>query len=232
VQSDRPTGQSDPQQRKGDGSQQRPGGSQAGGQKSDEGQSPADQQNPDQQTGDPQGAGNSEKRGAGTPGGQQAADTPAGSNAEGAQGSNPGDPQSAPAKPTAGEDPNLDYARKATDLALEHLKDQLAKDKPDQELLDKLKWSREDLQKFVDHWERMKRQAAQPGAVGAEGKKKLDESLRGLGLSPRGTQLERNVGRDDAQRNLRASRRTAPPPEYAEQVKAYKQRLAKGQQEK
>jgi hypothetical protein len=228
VESDKPTGQSHPQQRRGDGSQQRPGGSQSGGDKTDEAQSPAGQPQPDQQS-DQQGGGNAADRGQGQPGGKQAADKPSGTQGQTQPGDGPqGEPQSAPSKPPAGDEANLEYARKATDLALEHLKDQLAKDQPDQELLDKLKWSKEDLQRFVDHWERMKRQAAQPGPAGNEAKQKLDDSLRGLGLQPRGTQLERNTTISDNQRNFRSSRRTAPPPEYAEQVKAYKRQLGEG----
>lgn len=171
-----------------------------------------------------------------SPGGNQ----PAGGTAKPGEANNQGNPTSADGQPgqnrnqakpqePAGEAANLDYAKKATDLALEHLKDQLAKDKPDPELLDKLKWSREDMQRFVDHWERMKRDAQTPGATGEAARKKLDESLRGLGLRPQGTNLPSNETSNDQQRNVRSSRGTAPPAEFAEQVKAYKQRLAKGQ---
>ncbi len=233
VQSDQQTGKGDPQQRKGPGSEQRPGGNQPGGQKSEAPMPPDGQSKPEQQPSQPPGPGNSQDRGGGQPGGQQAADKPSGLQGPPAGGQpQQGEPQTAPSKPPAGEDPNLDYARKATDLALEHLKDQVAKEKPDQELLDKLKWTPEDLRKFVDHWERMKRQAAQPGAAGTEARKKLDDNLRGLGLMPKGTQLDRNTSLDDTQRNLRSSRRLPAPPEIAEQVKAYKHHLGKGQQDK
>jgi hypothetical protein len=85
------------------------------------------------------------------------------------------------------------------------------------------------MQRFVDHWEKMKRAAQTPGAAGAAARKKLDESLRGLGLRPQGTSLPGSETANDQQRDVRSSRRTAPPAEFAEQVKAYKQRLAKGQ---
>ena len=52
----------------------------------------------------------------------------------------------------------------------------------------------------------MKRQAAQPGTPGQDARKKLDESLRGLGLQPRGTQLDRSTAGDDAQRFLKRYR--------------------------
>ena len=60
--------------------------------------------------------------------------------------------------------PNLEYSRNATDLALEYLKDQMNKENPDKKLLEDLKWSREDAARFVAKWEKMKRdaQAAAP----------------------------------------------------------------------
>ena len=88
------------------------------------------------------------------------------------------------------------------------------------------------MQRFVDHWERMKREAQTPGPAGNAARQRLEESLRGLGLRPQGTSIKSNTGGGDQQRGLRASRRTAPPAEYADQVKAYKQRLAKGQRDK
>jgi hypothetical protein len=119
-----------------------------------------------------------------------------------------------------GEDPNLEYTRKATDLAVENLKDQLAKNKLDQELLDKLKWSREDVEKFVKHWEEMKREAGQPGAKGKAAREQLDESLRSLGLRPRGTNVKGNSTADKF-RNLKDARDSQPPAEYADQYRAY-----------
>ena len=59
-----------------------------------------------------------------------------------------------------GEDAaNLDFTRKQVDLALEHLKDQLAKEKPD--LLKKLGWNRDDARRFMEAWR--KRVAGRPG---------------------------------------------------------------------
>jgi hypothetical protein len=130
--------------------------------------------------------------------------------------------------PTPADDPNLDYARKATDLALEHLKDQMKRGEPDQELLDKLGWSKQDLEKFVNRWDQMRRQASQRGPEGQTARKDLDEALRSLGLRPRTTTLQSNKGRDDQSRGLKESRRSQPPAEYAEQFKAYTQGTSRG----
>ena len=49
--------------------------------------------------------------------------------------------------PLEGDKANLDYARKATEMALEHLRDQ--KQEPDPKLLKDLGWTKEELQEFV-----------------------------------------------------------------------------------
>ena len=130
--------------------------------------------------------------------------------------------------PEVADEANLEFAREASDLALSHLKDELAKDQPDANLLKDLGWSRNDLQKFVSRWEHMQREAKTPGTKGETARRELDDTLKSLGLRPRATNLKENSGSDDAVRGLRESRKSSPPPEYAEQVKAYKQGTARG----
>jgi collagen type III alpha len=129
-----------------------------------------------------------------------------------------------------GDDPNQEYARKATDLALERLRDQLAKDKPDPELLKKLEWSREDLERFYQQWERLKKSADEAGPKGDAARQELDDALRSLGLRPRGASLS-GQKHDDRQRNLREDRRIAPPPEYLEQWREFNKATAKSPQQ-
>src|SRR5262249_40590779 len=93
-------------------------------------------------------------RGAGRPAHPQAAGQPQG----GQPGSAPAD-QAWRATEDEADEANLDYARKATDLALEHLKKELRKDQPDPELLKRLGWTRGELESFVNRWEQMRRQA-------------------------------------------------------------------------
>ncbi len=123
---------------------------------------------------------------------------------------------------------NLDYARKATDLALENLKDQLDKDQVDPQLLDRLGWSREDLEKFVQRWEKLRRSAAANGDKGNEARKELDDALRSLGLRPRGATLKSNSARDDQAHGQKQGFDSKPPAEYAEQYKAYTQGKSRG----
>ncbi|HVX14056.1 MAG TPA: hypothetical protein VHC22_22920 [Pirellulales bacterium] len=152
------------------------------------------------------------------------------------EGGQPGpDEETAPLAETdnsepGGDEANQEYARKATDLALERLKDQLAKDKPDPELLEKLKWTREDVERFVQQWERLKKGADEAGPKGDAARQELDDALRSLGLRPRGTSLSGEHKPDDRQRNLRDSRRAPPPPEYQEQWIEFNKATAKSRQ--
>ena len=108
------------------------------------------------------------------------------------------------------------------------MKDELHKDHPDPELLKKLGWSRADLENFVKRWEQMRQQARSQGDQQATAQRELDETLRSLGLRPRGTSLKSNAGRDDKSQGYKESRRTSPPPEYAEQYKEYTQGVSRG----
>jgi hypothetical protein len=130
------------------------------------------------------------------------------------------------AEPTSagspGEKPNLDYARQATDLVLEYLRDQ--QQKPDDRLLRDLGWTPEDLQKFVDRWESLKRAAAESDA----GRRELEESLRSLGLRPDGPAKRHVNAPNDPVGGLReAGTHSDPPPGYAEQFQAYKKGTAR-----
>ena len=76
---------------------------------------------------------------------------------------------------------NFDHAKKATDMVLKKLSDQ--RYDPDPELLEKMNWTKADLENFLRRWEEMKA-AADTGTP--EAKKKYEKSLRSLGLRPQG----------------------------------------------
>lgn len=156
--------------------------------------------------------------GGGNPGASQG-DAPGQSGGQESGGNNQG---SSPdeSEPTA-DDANLDYAQKATDLALEHLRDQLQEGEPDQELLDRLQWTREDMERFVKYWEQLKRDAGQQGGGDEAAEDDLRQALQGLGLRRKSTQIDSGQSANDQIRQLRESRRTSPPPEYAEQFRHF-----------
>ncbi|RCS41256.1 hypothetical protein DTL42_22065 [Bremerella cremea] len=116
-----------------------------------------------------------------------------------------------------GEDAaNLEYAKKATDMVLDKLKHQ--EGSPDQEMLDKLGWTKDDFQRFMQRWQKMK-QAANSSDTGA--KRKLNEALQSLGLS-RGADTTRRVqSREATAGGSGDTQRTMPPPAFLEQYRAY-----------
>jgi len=171
--------------------------------------------------GQPGEGGASSKPGAG-PGSQ-------GAGGQGGGGQN--DSESAPSRSNSGGEPggdeaDLEAARKATDLVLDRLEDQLAKNELDQDLLDRLGWKREDVERFVKRWQDLKAKAGDDST--AEGAKRLEAALRQLGLSSAGTVLDGNENKPTEQRQIRESFRSNPPADYAEQYRAYTEGLSRG----
>ncbi|HEX5445419.1 MAG TPA: hypothetical protein VFW87_16455, partial [Pirellulales bacterium] len=181
-------------------SQQRPGGQPR----------PSDQGGNDVQPGQPASGRANPTAGGGPPSNQQADENPAADD-------------SAP----AGDDPKLEYTRKATELVLDKLQDQVANNKVDPELLEKLKWTPEDMQRFLRQWRQLK-QAADESGPRSDAARELDEALRSLGLRPRGSSLEGAPQGGKTMSGLRESQRTAPPPEYREQYREFSKAKAQG----
>jgi hypothetical protein len=231
TQAGRPTGISG--QKAGDGSQARAGGSQSGPQDqtsqphdNPSGHSQLGQAKPDQPAGpqaqsdtQPQGSPGSQSGGVADPTGQGA--SRAGGQRLGTAGSD-----DAP-RARGGDDVNLQYAAQATDLVLEHLKDQLENGQPDQALLKELGWTREELAEFMARLQKIREQSKLNGPEGEIAR----NQLRNLGLRPAGTTVSGDA-QSDALGNLRESARSAPPSEYLEQFRAYNSSKAKGRPKK
>jgi hypothetical protein len=96
----------------------------------------------------------------------------------------------------------------------------LAKEKPDPELLKRLNWSKDTLQRFYDRWMEMKRAAGQEGAPGASARKQRDDALMSLGLHPHDLSVVGGATHDQL-RDLHEQRRIAPPAAWSEWLKAY-----------
>jgi hypothetical protein len=146
-----------------------------------------------------------------------------------------GTPEGDPAEPPdfnrelpSGDKANLDYAKRATDLALDHLRNQLKNGKPDQELLDRLGWSKDDLQKLLTRWETMQREAQQTGPKGAKAKANFEEAVQSLGIRPPSAARRASTKADDSAQGLRDAARSAPPPEYIEGFEAFRKRTSRG----
>jgi hypothetical protein len=131
-----------------------------------------------QQPGSPQDAGNRSGEGEGEAGDKQISGGPR----QGLSDRLLGLPEDLPDSDEA----NLDYAKKATNLALEYLKDR--QHDPDAELLEELGLTAEELKAMVDRYEKIQRQAEKTGE-----QVELDETLRSLGLRPSSRRRSRRV---------------------------------------
>ena len=118
-----------------------------------------------------------------------------------------------------GADPaNVEYARKATDLVLDYLKDQERK-KPDQELLDELGWTPEQLKQFLNRWKSLKQDE---DSADGETNAKLDDALRSLGLRPTADRSRKATTQTSRINKIRDSgRRTQPPAKFRERYQRY-----------
>ncbi|MDR1958588.1 MAG: hypothetical protein LBQ54_06050 [Planctomycetaceae bacterium] len=124
------------------------------------------------------------------------------------------------------KDPNLEYTEKATSLVIDYLDKELGKQQPDQKLLDKLGWSKEDLNRFVSRWKEMQSQASQAPKNSKESKEWLD-TLRNIGrLAPKTTEQIRDVQRKTS--TAAESQRYVPPAKWRDRAEAYSQGLSGG----
>ncbi len=144
---------------------------------------------------------------------------------------NPDSPPVA-SKPTdesepGGEAANLAYARKAVSLAIRRLEDELAKDQPDQGLLERLDWSRQDLARFIARWRDLEQQANEPGPPGDVARRELDYTFDRLALPQTGVELAGGETREDQARDLQEGRRAPPPAEYAEQWREFNRGISR-----
>lgn len=123
----------------------------------------------------------------------------------------------APAKETEWGEQDLAHAKNAASLALEHLRK--AVESGDTDVLDRLGWTRDQARAFLERWEKMRRlaESADPVERGA-----FERTMRSLGLRPDGVRSSRDVPAD-ARGGQAEGRRSRPPADYREQLKAYTQ---------
>jgi len=110
-------------------------------------------------------------------------------------------------------------------LVLDKLADQLNRKKVDEQLLDQLGWSEEELRKFVERWQLRKEAARGIDQSSETAKRELDEALRSLGLR-RGA-LRQGQVKEDELRDLREGYRGPVPLEYQERLRAYNQGVSR-----
>jgi hypothetical protein len=126
------------------------------------------------------------------------------------------------------EKANLDYARRATDLTLGYLQDQLAKGKINDDLRKRLGWSDEEFQSLLKRMQTMRDRATDAKAR-PEDKAAYEQWLKSLGLRPSTGAVR--TGREQA-KALDNSRDDAPvsvPRDLREQHEAFRQGLLEKQ---
>ncbi len=195
-----------------------------------------------------------EQPGAGSEKGEQPGEQPGGVETPPkgpSEGAEPGEPASAggesqPANPSGGtggkpsspppagelqpgDEANLDFARKQTDLILNRLDDQLKKQEVDQSLLEKLGWTQDELRRFIDRWKNLKSQADDK-SDSPDANQQLNDALRSLGLGRRRTGYQSKITKDKL-RDLRDAYRGRVPLEYQEQVNRYIKGTATAQED-
>ncbi|NLS96546.1 MAG: hypothetical protein GXX96_30785 [Planctomycetaceae bacterium] len=131
-------------------------------------------------------------------------------------------------QPPGPEAANKEYADKATNLALEYLEDQLNKTDPNQELLDRLGWTRQDLERFLRRWQEMKAAAKETGSTGEDARQELDDALKSLGLRPKQTTIESGQLNQDSDTKIE-SIRSNPPPAWRELFQEYTKSIGSGE---
>ncbi len=137
-------------------------------------------------------------------------------------GSQPGDSRgdegTGPASEDSADEANFDYTRRATDMALEYLKDQ----QQETDLRERLGWTQDEMQAFLRRWEQLRRESRQNGERGERAQRRLQDQLRGLGLQPPAERVRGSQVTKDPLRNLRQGGSEVPiPAEYLEQYRAF-----------
>lgn len=104
---------------------------------------------------------------------------------------------------------NVDYAKKAADMVLDYLEE--TRDAPDGELLEKLNWTKEDLQRFADRWQNV-RDLGQSNQPDSQAGGDVEEALRSLGIrapTEAGPKVRESA---DSLRGIRDAGNRKPPP--------------------
>ena len=143
----------------------------------------------------------------------------------GKSGSNQGRPPQPGSGEPGGDEANLDYARRETELILNKLADLLNRKKVDSELLDQLGWTPNELKQFVDRW-KSRREEANQSASDSTANDFWNNALRSLGFKPDSPGKGASQ-KDDTLRDLRDAARVPPPPEFEQRLRAYNQGVSK-----
>ena len=159
------------------------------------------------------------------PGGKNASD-PTGSAGNAAADDAAGGELGPEVPPSPPSPADMEYAKQATDMVLDYLEQ--TRDAPDQELMDKLNWTEEDLRRFSDRWQRARdlNQTADPAA---DPTSEWEETLKSLGLRDPRTTSQNSRDSSDSIRDLRDSGNRKPPPAaHRDAFDAFRRAIGRG----
>ena len=94
-------------------------------------------------------------------------------------------------------------------------------------MLDRLGWTKEEAQKFLDNMQKLKDSAQRPGSQGDAGKNAYDEFLKNLDLHPKSTEIRGGTTTTDNLQNVHDSGQMEAPADWAELYHAYSQSTAR-----
>lgn len=125
------------------------------------------------------------------------------------------------------EDANLEYGKEAANLVLKRIKDELKRKEVNQELLDELGWSKEEMKRFS---ERLQKQLQIPDTnqqspESLARKRQFEEMLKSLKPASRAAQRNRTSTRKQTNDSL-GPRRLPVPEEYREAYEAFTRGLS------
>jgi hypothetical protein len=119
---------------------------------------------------------------------------------------------------------NVDYAKKATDMVLDYLDE--TRDAPDQDLLDQLNWSEDDLARFTDRWQKVRKMQNNPSAGKSQ---EIEEALQSLGLrTPNGSANQIRESSDSLEGIRDTGNRQPPPAAYRDAFDAFRRAMGRG----
>ena len=130
------------------------------------------------------------------------------------------------------EEVNLENKKKAVDLALKKLKDQIERGETPEELMEELGFSEQDLSTFM---QRLEERLADPGinqnSDAESARRQFNQLLKGIDYNSTGERRDGGNQPRQSATGLGGSNRSVPP-EYRIENEAYKRRLSRQGTEK
>ena len=126
-----------------------------------------------------------------------------------------------------GEEPNLEFSRKAANLVLTRIEEDLERGEVDQEILKELGWTEDDMKKFATRLQNQLRDAkGDPSPEAKARRRQFEEMLTTLNLRATGS-LRTNPGTNKRSVDGIGPRRLPVPVEWLDAWQAYTESLAK-----